>query len=314
MTYGIQLENAGGKRVIGSDTTVPRFVGKYSRTTWSSTSSSGHRLTYTVACPSLPLCFLHVGAQAARVSTISGTSGSWTVEVLVAYQTGMAPNDITMYVFSAGYTSQSSGHGIRVKKSDGEVAFDTGYDQLQIKKSFFGHGRGSSTTVNWAAEGVSKPAFMGNLFADYSQVWFGITKYWYFLSAWLPTMWNLYHLPMADFFKADATGFGVLLFYVNDLPTIPAYSDYTISLPPGAALYEALLSTTIQNEWIDRAEYTYGSNGTYLFNDPCVGSSCFVTSCLPANWSLATVTGVPLLILPPSNSYDIFVIDGADYD
>ena len=136
MPYGLALNNVNGNRVIGSDSVVPRFVGKYTETTLDINNNYGDFLKYSVTCPGKPMCFLHVpiGYSASVNRVIETSTDNYDVFVYIPYATtAVTYGDIHLYVFSDGYTTTSTGYGMRVKKADGEVAYDTGYSHASIK-------------------------------------------------------------------------------------------------------------------------------------------------------------------------------------
>jgi hypothetical protein len=312
--FGISLNNSGNKRVIGSDTTVPRFVGEFNRTTWSVDDTTGKHLVFSVSCPEMPLCFLNTpNSNAVSVRKISGTSPNWTVDILVPEQV-IDPDDVTMYAFSGGYTTEStSGYGIKIKKSGGEVAFDTGYKHVMIKKAFYGKSRGTTTAVNWTTEGISKPAFMCNLWGSgylYSLI---VSRYIAYFGSWLPTNITVFLHHRKDHIYTSSTGFSISEFVTRE----PS---------PGTSIvcgtnWELLLSGVVQpctgsgdvlrmmaaevQAWKDSSEFAWGAEGIYSMTDSCVGDP----SASPA--AGFSPTGITYATIP--SSYDVFVIDGDDY-
>jgi hypothetical protein len=137
MSYGLALNNSNGKRVIGSDTVLPRFVAKYTETTLDINNNYGDFLKYAVVCDGKPMCFLHVpvGFSASVNRVIETSTGNYDVFVYIPYTTTTVTyGDIHLYVFTDGNTTSStSGYGMTIKKADGEVAYDTGYSHASIK-------------------------------------------------------------------------------------------------------------------------------------------------------------------------------------
>jgi hypothetical protein len=312
--FGISLNNSGNKRVIGSDTTVPRFVGEFNRTTWSVDDTTGKHLVFSVTCPEMPLCFLNTPVdKAVSVRKISGASPNWTVDILVPEQV-IDPDDVTMYAFSGGYTTESSsGYGIKIKKSSGEVAFDTGYKHVMIKKAFYGKSRGSTTAVNWSTEGIGKPAFMCNLWGSGYLHSLIVSRYIAFFGSWFPTNITVFLHHLKDHIYTSSTGFSISEFITREAP-------------PGTAItcgtnWELLLSGVVQpctgsgdefrmmaaevQAWKDSSEFGWGAEGIYSMTDSCVGDP----SATPA--AGFNPTGITYSTIP--SSYDVFVIDGDDY-
>jgi hypothetical protein len=315
VTYGLRLDNQGGKRVIGADTSVPRFVGKFSRSTWSSSGQTGYRLVFSMTCPQMPLCFVYqVPGRISKVLRVNGSGTNWTVVVLCHYVAGMSPSDYTLYAFSAGYTTQSaSGYGMRIKKASGEVAFDTGYKMLQIRKSYYGHGSDVSTSINWAASGVSKPAFMGNLYGDGFLSYMLISRYtWAFFFGWFPTNVAIHQYRLSAGVKTTSAGFDVNAWLANAPAVTLQNSDWVITDPGGGVAPYATLNATKHQDWINKAEYVWGSGGQYSLVDGCVGCPACPVSAF-AN-GIFNVPGITYANVPASGTYDLFWIDGADYD
>jgi hypothetical protein len=140
MPYGIALDNSNGKRVIGSDTVLPRFIGKYTESALGVTSNYGDFLKFSVICDGKPMCFLHVPiGYAASINRIVTTSTNhYDVYVYIPdSSSAMTFSDIVLYLFSDGQTtSTTSGYGINIKKADDEVAYDTGYGHAKIQGYF----------------------------------------------------------------------------------------------------------------------------------------------------------------------------------
>jgi hypothetical protein len=322
--FGISLNNSGNKRVIGSDTTVPRFVGKYNRDTWSVDDRTGKHLVFSVNCPEMPLCFINTPAgKAASVGKITGSSGAWSVYILVPYQT-IDPDDVTMYAFSGGYTTESaSGYGIKIKKSSGEVAFDTGYKHVMLRKVFYGKDRGSTTVFDWPVEGIIKPSIMCNTWGSgYNYSSYIPTKYILFpIGGWLAMNMAVFFTHWKDHIHMFSDGFAISSY--TTLEGYPGWTgvcgvdwDYTRS---GAAIscsgpfsiadqYNVHLSVFNTNKAL--TAYTWGSpTGDKDHTDVCVGDP---TGVVGSPWS---PTGIDYYSVPPSaGAYDIFIIDGDDYD
>lgn len=318
MSYGLKLNNTGNKRVIGSDTTVPRFVGKYSRTTWSVDDKTGTHLVFSVTCPEMPLCFIHTpNNKAASVRKISGTSPNWSVDILVPFQT-ISPSDVILYAFSGGYTTEStSGYGIKIKKSDGEVAFDSEYEHVMIRKAYYGKTRGSTTTENWSNEGISKPAFLCNLWGSgFANSGIIVSRYqWLSLFGfWLPSNITVFLHHLKDHIYTSSTGFSISEYFTRDLPpsetaVCDIYDLYYQGVLKDCATEagdELLMKQSILDQWLDSSEFGWGAEGVYSMTDSCVGdpSATVSTGFNPVGITYSTI---------PS-SYDVFVIDGADYD
>jgi hypothetical protein len=315
MSFGLALNNTGNKRVIGSDTTVPRFVGKYTRTTWSVDNETGKHLVFTVNCPEMPLCFIRTpNSNAASVRKITGTSPNWSVDILVPFQT-ISPSDITLYIFSGGYTTEStSGYGIKIKKSDGEVAFDSEYKHVMIRKAYYGKARGSTTAENWSTEVISKPAFLCNLWGSgytYSLI---VSRYIWTIFGWWPTNITVFLHHIKDHIYTSSTGFSISEFVTRDAPPSTAITCGTN--------WELLLNGVVQScsgagdefrmmqaevdAWVDNSEFGWGAEGIYSMTDSCVGDPAATIS------SGFNPIGIAYATIP--SSYDVFVIDGADYD
>ena len=253
----------------------------------------------------MPLCFVNTTVgQAASVRKISGTGTNWEVDILVGYEQSVSPSDITLYIFSGGYTTtSSSGFGMKIRKSNGEVSFDSGFKHVNLKKAYYSHARGTATAVDWAAEGISKPAFMCNLFGGGFQ-YYGITISRYewlsMFGFWLPTNLSICLYNWKDHIQLTNTGFSVI--GIKTMPTPTSYSgaNYTFS---GTT---ATLNPTIFASWIDNAEFVWGTGGNYALTDSCVGDP---TSTISSGFS---PVGIYYATWP--GSYDVFVIDGAEYD
>ena len=316
MTYGLKLNNLGNKRVIGSDTTVPRFVGKYNRTTWSVDNETGTHLIFSVTCPEMPLCFIHTpNNAAASVRKISGSSPNWSVDILVPFQT-INPDDVILYVFSGGYTTEStSGYGIRIKKTNGEIAFDSGYKPVMVRKAYYGKTRGSTTAENWATAGINKPAFLCNLWGSgytYSLI---CTRYvWGYSLGWIPTNLTVFLHHLKDHIYTSSTGFSIPGFVTRD--SSPGTNtecgtnwelllDGEVQSCDGSGDEFRMVQSEI-DAWVDSSEFGWGAEGIYSMTDSCVGdpSATISAGFNPVGITYATI---------PS-SYDVFVIDGADYD
>ena len=312
MTYGLFLNNSVGKRTLGVDTSVPRFVGKFQSTSWSVNNRTGKRLIFSVTCPKTPLCFLSVPAgRAAKVSRISGTAPYWTVEVLCPYSTGQLPQDIEMYVFSTGYTSTSAGsYGMSIKRSNGEVAFDTGFKHLVLEGGY-GFPRGSVIDSSTIETGISKPAYFFNAFGQQLLSLFTISRFLYVFGTWLPVEFNLHVYHMDDAFSRSNNGQIVISpFLVNDIATVSNQPNYQVI--SGAAVLVNI------NDYVDPSLYTWGaySPDSIPYTSPCVGDPyCQVASCLPANFAVNFFpNGINTGIVPASGVYTVLQIDGALYD
>lgn len=156
MPYGLYLDNQNGKRVIGSDTVAPRFIGKYTRSALDETGRFGDYLVFPVTCNGKPMAFVHAptGYAASVTRVIQKTSTTYDIYVYIpiySQNLGLTYSDVELYLFSDGnYTSSSSGYGIQIFKSDGEVAYDTGYSHLKVKVY------GSQTLNNWVIVGTNE--------------------------------------------------------------------------------------------------------------------------------------------------------------
>jgi len=321
--FGISLNNSGNKRVIGSDTTVPRFVGKYNRDTWSVDDRTGKHLVFSVNCPEMPLCFINTPAgKAASVGKITGSSGAWSVYILVPYQT-IDPDDVTMYAFSGGYTTEStSGYGIKIKKSSGEVAFDTGYKHVMLRKVFYGKDRGSTTVFDWPVEGISKPAIMCNTWGSgFVNSGYLITQQLlYLIGGWQPFGAAVFFVHWKDQVHMFSDGFAISSYYT--LEGYPGWSgtcgvdwdyyrDGSIMSCSGpwqvGDMYKLRDSTFTTNK--NLTAYSWGGpSGDKSHTDGCSGYSGVFGS----PWN---PPGIDYYSVPPSTgAYDVFVIDGDDYD
>ena len=323
MPFGIKLNNSGNKRVIGSDTTVPRFVGKYTRTTWSIDDRTGKHLAFTVNCPELPLCFINVPTgKAASVGKISGSAGSWVVTILVPFQV-INPNQVTLYAFSGGYTTESSGgYGIKIKKSSGEVAFDTGYKHLMLRKALYSKDRGSINLVDWPGEGITKPAIMCNTWGSgFYNSGYIATDYIVYFGGLTPTQATVFFSHWKDHIFMFSDGFGIISF--STLDNYPGWSgtcgvdwDFyrnssIISCSATKQLGDQYLlrtSTYLANK--NLTAYAWGGNaGDKSHLDSCVGDPLGGVG-YPFN-----PVGIAYGAYPPvAGAYDVFVINGADYD
>jgi len=322
MSFGIKLNNSGNKRVIGSDTTVPRFVGKYTRTTWSLDDRTGKHLVFSVSCPDMPLCFINTPAgKAASVGKISGSAGSWSVDILVPYQT-ISPSDVTMYAFSGGYTTESSsGYGIKIKKSSGEVAFDTGYKHLMLRKAFYGKDRASSTTVNWTTEGIVKPAIMCNTWGSgFSHTNYIVTDLLNYFGTWLGVGVAVFFTHWKDHVHMFSDGFAISSYFTME--SWPGWT-YTCGLDWDYFRNGSIMSCSGPWQWGDKytlrnSVFTVSKNLTaYAWGGPS-GDKSHLDGCsgdpygvVGSPWSPA---GIDYYSVPPSTgAYDVFVIDGDDY-
>jgi hypothetical protein len=159
MAHGLFINNSNGKRVIGSDTVSPRFIGKFSVAAIDAPSSDlfGDFLKFSVTCPGKPQPFLFVPVgYSASVNRIiktgptaydifvfipfCNTPGTCIAEVQGPGIPAPAPlgpitlSDITLYLFSDENTIETGvGYGMKIKKADGEVAFDTGFSHERVK-------------------------------------------------------------------------------------------------------------------------------------------------------------------------------------
>jgi hypothetical protein len=317
MSFGIKLNNSGNKRVIGSDTTVPRFVGKYNRSTWSVDNETGKHLVFTVNCPEMPLCFLNVpNNKAVSVRKISGSTGSWSVDIIIPEQV-ISPGDVTLYAFSGGYTTESSGgYGIKIKKSDGEVAFDTGYKHVMIRKAFYGKARSTTTAVNWSTEGISKPAFLCNLWGSgflYSLI---VSRYLWLpmFGFWMPTNITVFLHHRKDHIFTSSTGFSIQEFITREPSPGTAiicgtnwelYSGGVLQSCSGTGDEFKMVASEVA-AWKDSSEFGWGAEGIYSMTNACVGDPAATIS------TGFNPTGITYISIP--TSYDVFIIDGADYD
>ena len=323
MPFGIKLNNSGNKRVIGSDTTVPRFVGKYTRTTWSIDDRTGKHLAFTVNCPELPLCFINVPTgKAASVGKISGSAGSWVVTILVPFQV-INPNQVTLYAFSGGYTTESSGgYGIKIKKSSGEVAFDTGYKHLMLRKALYSKDRGSINLVDWPGEGITKPAIMCNTWGSgFYHSNYLATSLLLFFGSWIGQGVAVFFTHFKDHIFMYSDGFGIISF--NTLDSYPGWSgtcgvDWDLKrngsvISCSSSLQNGdqyVLRTSVFDTNKNLTAYTWGGpTGDKSHLDGCSGDPFGV---IGSPWSPA---GITYGAYPPvAGAYDVFVINGADYD
>ena len=136
MGFGLYLNNVSGKRVIGSDTVAPRFIGKYNQSALNITSNYGDFLKYSVTCPGKPIAYLYIpfGYAASVHSIIKTAADNYDIYVYIpAYSAGLNYSDIDLYLFSDGNTIESTGYGLRLKKRDGEIAYDSGFSHAVAK-------------------------------------------------------------------------------------------------------------------------------------------------------------------------------------
>jgi len=306
MSFGIRLDNDGDKRVIGGDTVVPRFVGKFTTSSWTIDDNRGKQVTWSVTCPNMPLVFVHTNdGHIAFVKKITGSSPNWEVTVQLATSTSPSPSDVTAYIFSSGYTTGStSGYGFQVKKSNGEYVFDSGYDQLQIKDVFTGVSRagGSGNFTN-----ISKPAFMSPLFGE-GFTYFLIYYRWFYspFFGWIPSNVDITHIYWADSILTSSGSFTIQDYFMTDTSGLtwnhPLSTTYYSQPTPDSAV----LKNQYWQPWLDNAEYIWGPEGTYSLTDSCVGDpSATLSSYTPSH---------TMGVVPSSGTYDVFMIDGADYD
>jgi len=139
MSVGIYLNNNNGKRVIGSDTEVPRFIGKYTKSALDTTSNYGDYMIFSVTCPGKPLPHLYtpIGAPAGIRRIVQTGPEAYDIYVFVPYYftaNGFSLSDIQLYLFSGDNTvASTSGMGMQSFKADGTVAYDSGFKHQKVK-------------------------------------------------------------------------------------------------------------------------------------------------------------------------------------
>lgn len=213
MAYGLKFINDDGVRVVGVNEDNLKFIGKY--TSYSVNTYGNdlcYYLTFTVTSTEKPICYLYVpfdtvgscsGASATNSTDcligggnwswsgsdrrlcaihaiVQGSGNSWTVYVKSGFRG--YPSSATLYCFNlVGNTPSTDLYGVRVWKSNGDLAYDSGFEPLKCKvgaETYSGAPSGALdisynqfSSGTWATRGIDKPAFGASTHDINCQAW-----------------------------------------------------------------------------------------------------------------------------------------------